>query len=120
IAGAWIEVYRAKPYPVWYGKTFEGPPDFVVVTDANGRANLGPKPFGDQIVHTYGHANGLLALLIKTENKVGVKFLEVTEFNLAYGRGDRQRAVYPVVFTNYKTVTTPFILRRVFLPLVMR
>lgn len=108
IVGALIEVYRAKSYPIWYGKKYEGSPDLVLHTDALGRADLGAQPFGTSgIVHTYGLSNGVLALKIVAQNRVGVEFLEVTEFNLAYWRGDRELAIYPVVFSRWKLLSTP-------------
>jgi len=121
IPDALVEIYRAKPYPIWYGKTYEGAPDMILLTNSQGRAGLGPAPFGSGgVIHTYGHSNGVLALLIKAGNKVGVQFLEVTAFNLAYGHGNQQQAVYPVVFANWKTVSMPVVINKLYLPLINR
>jgi photosystem II stability/assembly factor-like uncharacterized protein len=108
VANALVEIYRAKPYPIWYGKTYEGVPDLVLYTDAQGRADLGALPFGsDGLVHTYGQSNGVLALKITAGNKVGVQFLEVTAFNLAYWRGNSQQAILPVTFSNWAILSGP-------------
>ncbi|MBK9712345.1 MAG: DUF1349 domain-containing protein [Kouleothrix sp.] len=102
VAGATVEVYRAKSYPTWYGKTYEGLPDMVLQTNAQGRASLGAEPFGpDRVIHTFGLSNGVLALKIVTQDKVGVEFLEVTAFNLAYWGGQRDHAIYPITFSHW-------------------
>lgn len=121
IPHAWVEVYRAKPYPIWYGKAYEGPPDLILVTDAQGHAELGAAPFGaGGVIHTYGHSNGVLALVIKVDNRVGVQFLEVTEFNLAYGRGQHQVGLYPVVLSTWATLAHAVQVKQLYLPLVER
>jgi len=106
IPDARIEVYQARPFPIAYGKTYLSSPDFVVVTDEGGRASLGAFPFGKKppIIHGYGHSNAVLLLKIVAQNKVGVVFLEVTDFNIAYWQGKTQRAVYPIIFRHYVRV----------------
>lgn len=107
IANARIEVFQARPYPIAYGKTYLSTPDFVVTTDDAGRASLGAFPFGKKrpIVHGYGHSNAVLLLKIVVQNKVGAYFLEVIDFNLAFWRGNTQRAIYPITFERYVTVS---------------
>lgn len=106
IPGAYIEVFQARPYPIMYGKTYRSTPDFVVTTDESGRASLGAFPFGKKppIVHGYGHSNAVLLLKIIAGDKVGAVFLDVTDFNIEYWRGNTQRAVYPITFEHYVTV----------------
>lgn len=106
IPNALVEVYQAKPYPIWYGKTYTSTPDMVLLTDASGHANLGAFPFGSTppVIHGYGHSNGVLLLKIVADGKVGTHFLEVTRFNIAYWSGNIDSAVYPVTLTYSTTV----------------
>ena len=115
LAGAQVEIYRANPFPGWYGKRYAGEPLGVIRTDAQGRADLGSMPFGacnqgygcirnTGLVHTNGLANGVLLLKIVHNNRVGVQFLEVTRMNLEYARGNTQQAIYPITFNRWANI----------------
>jgi hypothetical protein len=98
IAGARVEVYQASPFPIWYGKFFDKSPDIVRFTDAEGRAGLGPYPFGsgESIIHSYGYSNAIVLLKIASGGASTYRFFEVTEVNEAYWSGHENSAVYPI------------------------
>lgn len=97
--GADVRVYRAGPGPGWYGKTIDNTPDAFYTTDADGRILLPRNPFnpGGNIVHTFGHANGVLVLRVSHAAGLFYRFLEVTDFNMAYWSGQTQDAHYELV-----------------------
>lgn len=99
LQGARVEVYRARPFPVWYGKIYAEPPDEVVLTDDQGRAHLGHNPFsgGSPISHSFGYSNAVVLLKIVTDTDTMFRFLDVTEANEAYWSGNRTAAIYAVV-----------------------
>ena len=102
-----VYVYRAKPQPdTWYGKIYAGEPDATMKADENGIVNLGKNPFSEgMIVHTYGHANSVLLLLIKHDGKYYIHFQEVSDFNLAYWKGHRYIAEYEVKLAELPVVS---------------
>jgi hypothetical protein len=83
-----------------------------VCTNAQGQASLGAYPFGRRsdgsqaVTETGENAPGTLALKISVGNKVGVAFLEAPVANLAYWRGNRTQATYPITFANWVTTAT--------------
>ncbi len=97
--GADVRLYRAGPGPGWYGKTIDNTPDAFYTTDGDGRIELPRNPFnpGGSIVHTFGHSNGVLVLRISHASGLFYRFLEVTDFNLAYWAGWTQDAFYELV-----------------------
>lgn len=96
LAGAELWIYQAKPAEGWYGKLYEDPPAFKLTTDVEGRVTLPRNPFGAKIAHTYGHANSTALWRIKHEAKVYFHFQEVSDFNLAYWKGNKQDAYYTI------------------------
>ncbi len=102
-----VYIYRAKPQPdTWYGKIYAGEPDVTMKADENGIVNLGKNPFSEgMIVHTYGHANSVLLLLIKHDDKYYIHFQEVSDFNLAYWKGHRYIAEYEVKLAELPVVS---------------
>ena len=97
LAGANVRVYQAAPGPGWYGKTFDNAYDLEFTTDTDGYAHLPRNPFSSgPIVHTYGQTNGIVVLRIELGGEVWYRFLEVTEFNLAYWRGHTADAYYTI------------------------
>jgi YVTN family beta-propeller protein len=90
VANATIEIYRAHPYPqVWYARQFENEPDLILVTDGNGQVQLTSSPFsaGGNIVHGWGFSNSIALAKVVAQGAVEVRFLNVTDFNLAYWQG---------------------------------
>jgi hypothetical protein len=97
-AGAELLVWRAKPVPTaWFGKLFEGEPDLRFRLDAEGSAEVGKSPFGTlPLRHTFGHANTVLMMVVHHEGRSFVHFQEVTDFNVAFWRGEREHARHVV------------------------
>ncbi|MCP4251312.1 MAG: hypothetical protein GY778_30115 [bacterium] len=98
-ANASVRIYRAGTGPGWYGKTFDNTPDAEYTTDAQGYIDLPRNPFnpGGSIAHTYGHANGVMILRIQHVEQIWYRFMEASDFNMAYWAGDTQHAYYTVV-----------------------
>jgi hypothetical protein len=74
------------------------PPEKVVLTDDQGRANLGHNPFSGEspISHSFGHSNVVVLLKIVTVTDTVFRFLDVTEANEAYWSGNKAAAIYAV------------------------
>lgn len=105
LAGAQVAVHRARPYAIWYGKTYQEPPDALLTTDDEGRIDLGGEPLGaGGIVHTFGHSNGVLLLVVTAGERVGTAFLDLTTMNVAYARGARDEATYPLRIRRWSSV----------------
>lgn len=97
VGGIKVEVFQGKPFPLWYGKYFDGPAAIVGYTDTNGRVNLGKFPFDnerDEIVHTWGHSNALILVRFSSGGDTEYRFFEVTQANEAYWMGQTEVAVY--------------------------
>jgi len=98
LSGMRVDVYRAKPFPIYYGRVFFKDPDATFYTDAEGRADLGSQPFepGSPIIHTFGYSNAVLLLKISSNQQAAYRFFEVTEANEAYWFGNQDSAVYVI------------------------
>ncbi len=97
IANANVEVFRAESKNgEWYGKYYDDQPDMELLSDGNGTVALGRCPFSEagKIEHGYGYSNGVIIIRVQANGKVGFGFLEVTDFNMAYWRGDKTEANY--------------------------
>jgi hypothetical protein len=104
-AGANVRVYQAGPGPGWYGKTIDNTYELEFTTDAEGYAHMPENPFTDgEIQHTYGIANGVAVLRIAHNDQIWYRFLEVTDFNLAYWSGDTVDASYTMVIEGGETL----------------
>jgi uncharacterized protein YjdB len=100
LAGASVKIYRASPKTnEWYGKFYDNTPDLSLTADAQGQVSLGANPFGVSIVHTYGHANGVLIVRVEHGGKIGFGFLEVWRFNMERWRGNTTVGRYELTFT---------------------
>jgi hypothetical protein len=79
-----------------YGNArFDDEPDFTGTTDANGSTTLPGSPFNVILNWT---SNGALQFVVTPpsgEQRVG--FLNITDFNLAYWRGNQDHATYTVM-----------------------
>ncbi len=107
IDNAVVEMHRAGPYRIWYGKSFAETPDLVLTADDSGLVDLGAKPFGDGgLVHGHGHSNGVLLFVVKDDEEVGTAFLDVTEMNVAYARGQRESATYDIEVEHWADIGT--------------
>jgi hypothetical protein len=101
VPDASVEVYQATPQSgVWYGKYYDDTPDLQFMTDSSGYVNLGRCPFypTGTIIHTYGHSNGVMILRVEKNGKVGYNFMEVTDFNMEYWRGNTMIGSYEKQF----------------------
>ena len=99
--GANVRVYQSEGGASWYGKTIDDTYDLEFVTDNDGWINMGRNPFTrtgtgyePQIRHTYGIANGLMVLRVEHQGQIWYRFVEVTDFNLEYWRGNTQDAFH--------------------------
>lgn len=98
LAGASVRVYQAAPKSgQWYGKFYDDTPDLVLTADSQGRVLLGRNPFGGtRIVHTHGHANGVIIIRVEHNGRVGYGFLESWRFNMEYWSGRTAQGEYEV------------------------
>jgi len=98
-----VRVYRAAYRSgVWYGKTYDGTYDAEFNSDpATGWVNLGQNPFtgGPAIQHTYGIANSVMIVRIQQDAQVWYQFVECTDFNLEYYKGNTEVAYYTIELT---------------------
>ncbi|MBN1351129.1 hypothetical protein JXJ21_17035 [candidate division KSB1 bacterium] len=80
----------------WYGKVFDNIPDLEVSVDGNGQALLGLCPFDTDgfIDHTYGISKGVIILRVEVNQRIGYGFLESTQFNMEYWRGNIEMGNY--------------------------
>jgi hypothetical protein len=113
-----VEVYQAKPFPIWYGTSYEVNPDFVLRSDASGKVNLGGNPFRDPIVMTYGHTNTVILLKVIGQGKLGTLFFDISQANIAYWSGNHDSATYPLTISNFSE--TDFDYTWEYLPLVAK
>jgi hypothetical protein len=101
VSGAVVEVYQAAPQSgVWYGKFYDDTPDLQLMTDSSGYVNLGRCPFSTTgtINHTYGHSNSVIILRIEKNGQAGYNFMEVTDLNMEYWRGNTTMGSYEKQF----------------------
>lgn len=97
ITGANVEVHQARGAKTqWYGKTYIQQPDMTFTTDKNGEVTLPRCPFGDKIIHTYGLANSVLLYVVNSKGTVRTAFHEVSDFNLEYWRGHKDKGEYEI------------------------
>ena len=95
LAGADVRVFQATPGPGWYGKEFDTVPDLQFTTDAEGYAHMPQNPFSDgEIVHGFGHTNGVIVLRVEHGDRLWYRFMEVTDFNLQYWQGNTEDGDY--------------------------
>ncbi len=96
IGGAEVWLFQAQPSPGWYAERYLNQPTLLLTTNLDGLVNVGRNPFGDaSIVHGYGFSNAVMFGRISLPNGiVRFFFVEVTDFNLAFGRGDTSGAIY--------------------------
>lgn len=102
LAGASVRIYRSERSPVidtlsgYYKKYYADTPDMELTADDQGRVLLGRDPFsgGKGIVSVDDFANGTLIVRVEHDGKVGYRFLDVTQFNEAYWRGETDLADY--------------------------
>ncbi len=95
LVGATVSVYQATSGSGWYTKVYDNTADLSFTTDATGTVNLPRNPFGaGNIQHGYGYSNGLALVKVQLDGKTYFLWLEVTDFNMAYWRGETQDATY--------------------------
>jgi hypothetical protein len=136
IANALVSIYHAgrqcyivsgEEECIDYGKVYDDPPLHALCTNAQGQIGLGTYPFGraadgshDILQRPDGWGSGTLAVKIVVGNRVGVAFLDVTAFNLAYWRGSTGQATYPITFAHWVTTSTTRSPACRFLPIIRR
>lgn len=93
MVGAQVSVYRSVRGNNSEGEqVFDNTPDFSTVVDSRGYANLPRNPFSDGRVSAY--ENGTLILKVRFRGQLYFLFQEVTDFNLAFWRGQKTDAYY--------------------------
>jgi hypothetical protein len=83
IAGAQVELYQGP------GQVYDNEPDLTATTDADGYLHLPRDPFGAAIPDF-----GTVILKLRYRNELYFLFQELTDFNLAFWRGQQQDAYY--------------------------
>ncbi len=98
LPNATVKVYQARGTTSWYGKKYLETPDVVVMTDGDGRVNLGRCPFASNgfIRHTYGISEGVAVVQVEHADRTGIDFLNAMAFNMAYWRGQTLTAEHTV------------------------
>ncbi len=96
LVGANVRVYETESGPGWYGKTIDNTYDQEYTTDGNGYIHMPRNPFnpGGDLTHTYGMANGVMVLRIEHTGQIWYRFMEASDFNIEYWRGNTQNAFY--------------------------
>jgi hypothetical protein len=96
LAGADVRLYRSvnSQAPDAYGKDIDNVPDALLQSDHEGRVDLPPNPFTGSAGVTQDVTNGVMLLRIAHQGHVWYSFQEVTDFNLAYWKGDAEDAYY--------------------------
>jgi hypothetical protein len=94
--GANVRIYNAESGPGWYGKTFDNTYDQEYTAGLDGYIDLPRNPFnpGGSIVHTYGEANGVMILRVSHNGQIWYRFMEVSDFNIEYWKGNTADAYY--------------------------
>ena len=93
-----VRIYEAESGVGWYGKTIDNVYDQEYTTDGSGYFTVPRNPYnpGGSIVHTYGTANGVMVLRIQSGASIWYRFMEVSDFNIEYWRGNTNDAYYTV------------------------
>lgn len=122
LAGAHVALYQmdSPRNGIWYAKHWDNVADLSGVADRDGLVALGHNPFGPTFFSTSPYCSGycvaednwLPLLRVTYGGRSEFHFFEYTEFNLAYWRGQRERAIYEI-----QTAFQPFAL---YLPSVTR
>jgi hypothetical protein len=97
LEGVSVKLFQASEQPGhWYGKYYDNTPDIELLTNENGKVLLGRCPFSADgvIAHTGGYANGLLIVRLQYDDIIDYQFLEITDFNLEYWRGNTEIGNY--------------------------
>jgi hypothetical protein len=97
LAGAEVEVFRATPSKAdrWYPRVFDNTPDLRVTADGEGYVLLPRNPFVPAGHRLRGDtARGLIILKVRYQGELHFAFMEITDFNLAYWRGQTEDAFY--------------------------
>lgn len=90
-----VRIHVYQPEPLGYTeKSIKRDPKFEGTTDNNGFFRLGANPFGE--INNWG-TNGVLLIQILTGDAVAFGWLEITDFNLEYWRGNRKEAIFKVI-----------------------
>lgn len=96
-AGAELLIWHARPREGdWYGKTYTGEPDRRLRLGDDGEIAFEGLPYPKPIRHTYGHANTVNLCVVRHRDRIYVHFMEISDFHLAYWRGQRQLARFEV------------------------
>lgn len=96
-----VSIYQALPGDGTsgpYSQKIDNIPDIVGVTDSQGLVSIGDKPFGE--FELYGILAGTVLLKLKnlTTEEYRYTWLEVTDLNLAYWRGETEVYIHEVRF----------------------
>lgn len=91
---AGIIVYQSLPSPGYCGRNYDDTPDINITADPNGQVDIGRNPFSRRSgVDNY---NAIFLFRINYRNQKQYRFQEVSDFNLAYWRGEKGQANYSI------------------------
>ena len=98
IPNADVEIFRSETgrFDEWYATSYDGVPDLVLRTDANGQLLLGRCPFSaDGVVVNTWRGSNTVAIVRVNSSLYG--FLESSAFNMEFWRGHTELGEYDVV-----------------------
>jgi hypothetical protein len=110
LAGASVSLYRSSYQNGvdYYRKKFDGTPDLLTTTDAQGWADVGHNPFSDMDNLSPWMENTVALVRVSHHGDVRYVFLEVGDFNMEKWRGNEPgRVVVPVEFLAQANVPQP-------------
>lgn len=105
LAGAEIWIYRSIGTGTgWYDKNYDNKVDYKTTLDEKGQTDLPWTIFSEEgrIIHTYGNANSKVIVRINYQGKVGFEFIECSDFNMEYMRGNIEHGHYIIKVLNLK------------------
>ena len=86
----------------WYEKNYDNEPDFKTTLDEKGETDLPWTIFSKngKIIHTYGNANSKVIVRVNYKGRVGFDFIECSDFNIEYMRGNTEHGHYIIKINN--------------------
>jgi hypothetical protein len=80
---------------VWYGKSFDAVPDLSFTADSAGRVRVGRNPFSNEPLN-WLHGSTVMLWRVQHAGRVRYVFIDASEFNKEYWRGNTALGRYTV------------------------
>ena len=96
ISGAQVLIYQRQPGGYLTLRPFDNVPEVVGTTNAAGEFDLGAHPYPVPDYNGWNYASNALFLRIKYGGQEHRMFLDMSDFNVHWFRGEQSLAVYPV------------------------